>query len=148
MSYENVPTWKREIPEHFKTQEMCNKAFDIEPFSLPYVPDHFKTQELCERAVEEGLYMLMFVPDHFKTKRICERAVKAYPWLLCSLPDSLVVLQEMWCVDFGYIDYLIGWQNAYQRRRVQKASIKEELLPIAWHSCQKMKKKETEKLWA
>ena len=106
---------------------MCNEAFDIEPFSLPYVPVHFKTQELCERAVEEGLYMLMFVPDHFKTKRICERAVKAYPWLLCSLPDWLVVLQEIRCVDFDYIDYLIGWQNAYQRRRVQKASIKEEL---------------------
>ena len=32
MSYENVPTWIREIPEHFKTLEISNQAFDIEHF--------------------------------------------------------------------------------------------------------------------
>ena len=26
MSYENVPCWRREIPQHFKTQEMCDET--------------------------------------------------------------------------------------------------------------------------
>ena len=35
----NVPEWIKEVPEHFKTQEMCNKAVRIEPRSLAFVPD-------------------------------------------------------------------------------------------------------------
>ena len=35
----NVPEWIKEVPEHFKTQEMCNKAVRIEPHSLAFVPD-------------------------------------------------------------------------------------------------------------
>ena len=28
---------------------------------------------------------------------------------------------------------MIKWYHAYQKRKAQKTSIKEELLPIAWH---------------
>ena len=28
---------------------------------------------------------------------------------------------------------MIKWYNGYQNRKAQKAKIKEELLPIAWH---------------
>ena len=153
MSYENFLTWIREIPDHLKLQGMCNEAFDIEPFSLAFIPDHFKTQEICQGVVEEGSYMQMFVSDHYKTK-MCEKAVKAYPWLLWYVPDWFVVLQEMWCEDFDDIDYLIGWRNAYQKRKAQKTSIKLELIPIAWHPDRVMEwrksegeKRDTEALW-
>ena len=39
------------IPDHFKTQEMCNKAVHIEPNLLTYIPDCLKTQEMCNEAV-------------------------------------------------------------------------------------------------
>ena len=49
-------------------------------------------------------------------------------------------------------DKLIKWYECYQKRKAQKAKIKEELLPIAWHPDRVMdwcmseeKKKETEK---
>ena len=42
-----------QIPDHFKTQDMCNKAVKENPCSLEHVPDHFKTQEICNKAVEE-----------------------------------------------------------------------------------------------
>ena len=39
------------VPNHFKTQEMCNDPMDIGPHYLAFVPDSFKTQEMCTKAV-------------------------------------------------------------------------------------------------
>ena len=47
MSYESVPRWIREIPEHFKTQEMCNESVAQFSYTLRYVSDYLKTQEMC-----------------------------------------------------------------------------------------------------
>ena len=43
-----MTSWIVTIPDHLKTQEMCSKAVDLEPFSLAYVPDLFKTQKMCD----------------------------------------------------------------------------------------------------
>ena len=29
------------VPEKFKTQEMCDKAFEEDPFNIEYVPEKF-----------------------------------------------------------------------------------------------------------
>ena len=42
--YAAVPNWIKEIPDHLKTQEMCNEAVRMEPWSLKFVPDHLKTK--------------------------------------------------------------------------------------------------------
>ena len=42
---------------------------------------------------------------------------------------------RLWC-DHHYCcndDSLIRWYEDHKKRKAQKASIKEELLPIAWH---------------
>ena len=85
---------------------------------------------------------------------MCIRAVKAGPWWLYGVPDWFVVLQEMWCEYFDNNDYFIRWCNPYQKRRAQKASIKKELLPIAWHPLRwwdwhvpEDVKRDTEALW-
>ena len=44
-SYESVPRWTREIPEHLKTSEMCIKALEIDPWRLYNIPDKLKTQK-------------------------------------------------------------------------------------------------------
>ena len=42
--------------------------------------------------------------------------------------------QEMWYEDFDDDDdELITWRDAYIKRKTQKAQIKEELIPVAWH---------------
>ena len=78
---------------------------------------------------------------------MCIRAFKMDPWQLTDIPDWFVVLQEMWCEnrdwfvvlqemwceDFDDTNYLIRWRNAYKKRKAQKAKVKEELLPVAWH---------------
>ena len=56
------------IPDHLKTQEMCNKEVDIEPCLLALVPDHLKTEEMCNKAVRWKSYTLRYVPDWFVTQ--------------------------------------------------------------------------------
>ena len=81
---------------------------------LRYVSDHFITQEMCNNAVRDEFFSLQYVPDWFVT----QQQVK------------------IWYDDGEYHnddDEIIKWYNGYKKRKVQKARIKEELLPIAWH---------------
>ena len=114
---------------------MCNKAVRIEPILLVYVPDHFKKQEISDKAA-----------------MLC-------PWSLKYIPDWFVTQQQikLWYDDDYYCnnDTLIEQYDRYKKRKAQKASIKEEILPIAWHPSRywdwcmlEDEKKETEKLWA
>ena len=57
--------------------------------------------------------------------------------------------------DDWYHNKVIEWYDGYRVRKAQKASIKEELLPIAWNPSRywdwcmsEDEEKETEKLWA
>ena len=77
---------------------------------------------------------------------MCEEAVEDEPETTEHVPD----LQ-----DFDDSAYLIRWRNAYQKCKAQKAQIKKELKPIAWHPSRwwdwcmpEDEKQETEKLWA
>ena len=52
-------------------------------------------------------------------------------------PDWFVMQSQtqLWHDDSEYCDddKLVEWYDGYKKRKTQKASIKEELLPIAWH---------------
>ena len=69
---------------------------------------------MCIRAVEAGLGLLGYVSDWFVT----QQQIKVWR-------DD-----DEYCDD----DERIEWHDDYQKRRADKAKIKEELLPIAWHS--------------
>ena len=56
-----------------------------------------------------------------------------------------------WC---DWYDKFLEWHNGYQKRKTQKAQIKEVLLPIAWHLSRYLdwcvpedEKEEIGKLW-
>ena len=44
----------RFITYHLKTQEMCNKAVEEDPYQLGDVPDHFKTHEMANQAIRNN----------------------------------------------------------------------------------------------
>ena len=103
---------------------MCNKPVHENPWFLKYVPDQYKTED--NKAVDWRLYLLQHVPDWFVTQQV-------KPW---------------------HNDKLIEWYEDYKKRKAQKDSIKEELMPIAWHPSRwrdwcvpEDEKKETKKLW-
>ena len=37
--------------------------------SLAYVPDHLKTQDMCDKIVEESPWSLKYVPNWFATQQ-------------------------------------------------------------------------------
>ena len=120
-----------------------------EPYNLLYVPDYIITQEMCEEATRVRPAVFFLIPDCFKTQEMCIRAVKVDPWQLIDVPDWFVIQQEMWYEDFDDDDVLIKWYHGYQKRKAQKASIKEELLVITWYPDRMMDRclLEDEKRW-
>ena len=89
-----------------------------------YVPDNLKTQDMCEEVLSLDSDLVKFVPDWFVTAGMLEK-----------------------CKDDR-------WLEAYKQRKAEKAKIKEELLPVAWHPdrvidwCFSEDEKEVlEKLW-
>ena len=148
----------RFIPDHLKTQEMCNEVMRTMPDAFHLIPDHFKTQGMCIKATEVNLWQLYHVPECFKTQELCNDAVKKKPSSLQYFPDWFMAQGQIkiWHNDDDYCndDEVIEWYEGYQGRMAQKAKIKEELLPIAFHPSRwwdwcipEDEKKETEKLF-
>ena len=101
------------IANSFKTQEMCIKGVQVDPWQMKDVPDHFKTQEMCNKAVVCSPYELRFVPDWFVTQQ------------QIGLRDD--------DNDYYDNDEIIKWCKVYKQRKAQKAKIEGELVRIAWH---------------
>ena len=99
------------IPDRFKTQEMCIRAVNVDPWHLHDAPNHFKTQEISDKAARDHLSYLRFVPDWFVTQGQI----------------------KLWHDDTYYCndDRIIKWYKGYKRHKAQKAQIKKELMAIA-----------------
>ena len=68
---------------------------------------------------------------------MCDKAVKDDPSSLQFVPDWFVTQEQIdiWYDDdyWYHDDELMEWYEGYKKRKTQKAKIKEELIPIAWH---------------
>ena len=82
-----MTSWIITIPDHLKTQEMCNEVVHMKPLSLAYVPDRFKTQEMCDEAVRNKPCMMFFVPEHFKTREMCNEIMGTMSEAFHHIPD-------------------------------------------------------------
>ena len=142
----------------FKTQEVSDDAMRSNPAVFFLVPDSFKSQEMYIKAVEVDPWQLDDAPDHLETQEMCDEAVKDYPFSLQLVPDWFLTRQQIdiwYDGDYIYNDNeMIKWYDGYKKRKTQKTSIKEELLPIAWHPSRwwdwcviEDEKRDTEKLW-
>ena len=56
------------ISDCFKTQEMCIKEVEVDPWQLVGVLDCFKSQNMCDVAVRDDSFSLVCVPDSFVTQ--------------------------------------------------------------------------------
>ena len=90
---------------------------------------------------------------------MCDNAVKDDPSSLRFVPDWFVAREtiDVWYDhDYWYHDdEMIERYDSYKKRKAQKASIKEELLPITWHPLRywdwcmsEDEKRDAEALWA
>ena len=92
---------------------MCINAPEVDPWLLNDIPDYLKTQKTCDKAVKNDHSSMQFVPDWFVTQQHI----------------------DVWYDDYYWYndDDMIEWYDSYKKRKAQKASIKEEVLAIAWH---------------
>ena len=146
------------VPDYLKTKKVCDDAVDKNPEVFFLVPDRFKTKDMRIKALEVDPWSSYDIPDNLKTEGMCNKAVENDRSSLQYVPDCFVIqLQlDIWFDDnyWYHDDDMIEWYKGYKKRMDEKANIKEELLPIAWHPDHVMdwcvsedEKKETEKLW-
>ena len=150
------------VPDHFKTEETCNKEVGRKIYTLNNVSDYIMMQKICNKVVRKNPAAFFLVPDRLKTQEMCIMTIEVGPWQLNDIPDYLntqkmcedVVQrdayssqfifdwfvtqkqQQIWHDGHDYCDddKLIEWYEGYQKWRAKKAKTKEELLPIAWNS--------------
>ena len=49
--------------------QLCNKAILEDGGTLASVPNQYKTQEMCNKAFDNHVHALKFVPDPYKDSR-------------------------------------------------------------------------------
>ena len=75
--------------DNLKTQEMCGRAAEEDPWELKDVPYHFQTEKMCEGVVEKNPWFLGHVPHQYKTEEMCNKAVVCIaPCKLGLVPDD------------------------------------------------------------
>ena len=101
---------------------MCIIVVEADPSNLGNVLDLLKTREMCNKAVKGDSFSLQYVPDWFVTRE------GTYMWHDDSYDDD----GDYWVAgdDDGKF---FKWYEGYKKRKVQKAKVKEEHLPIVWH---------------
>ena len=82
------PEMLKFVPDHLKTKKISEHAVKKLPFVLRYdVPNQYKTQQLCNKAIQENGGTIESVSDSYKNQQICDKAVDNYPHALKSVPD-------------------------------------------------------------
>ena len=61
-----IPSMLQNVPDEYKTKEMCEKAVSKDPHMLKYVPNRYKTQAMCSKAVLKEPELLEYVPNRLK----------------------------------------------------------------------------------
>ena len=59
---------------------MSERAGNANLETLENVPDQFKTQEICEKVIDRKMYFFQYVTDRYKTKKLCKRVADHYSW--------------------------------------------------------------------
>ena len=78
--------------------------------------------------------MLEYVPNHFKSREMGNDVMIEVPLLLRHVPEWFVTQQQLRQFDDYYDNNgYIKWYDGYQKCNAQKAKIRGELMPIAWH---------------
>ena len=136
---ENVSCMLSHALDYFKTPEMCNKAVEADPCAFQYVPEDLITRKMCNKAVGDCSWQLEHVPNQHNTREMCNREVSWHNLCLFqNVPDWFEgAIQQKIKIWYNagsfYDDSLIERHEGYKRRKAGKTKIKEERLPIAWH---------------
>ena len=76
-----------EVCDLCQTQEICNKVIGKDSIMFKFVSNHFKTQEMRERAFKLFFYAFSYILDQYKTQQIRESVILKDPENLQVVPN-------------------------------------------------------------
>lgn len=86
--FEKQPELFYNIPDKFKTKELCESALKQDGYYLKLIPDEKKTVDLCKLAIENSPYAIPFILDEMKGEKQYLKMVKDNPVNLKGIPDE------------------------------------------------------------
>jgi hypothetical protein len=108
----------RDIPDIFKTPEICSRIVKRHPFEIRYVPDEFLSTEMCMEVVQEKMKdTLMHIPRKYINKEMCLHVLKTDPASFPYIP--FVLRDEDVC--------LCAFQNGVSIRKLPKDKLVEAM---------------------
>lgn len=57
------------VPEEYKTQELCEMALDQNNEAFKFMPEKYKTKKICGIALRQNPSLLQYVPEKYKTEK-------------------------------------------------------------------------------
>ena len=67
---------------------MCDRAIEFDPCMLCFIPDHYKTREVCNKAFKV-VYDIQFIPEKFITQEMCDKACELdYDYLILYINNN------------------------------------------------------------
>jgi hypothetical protein len=78
------------VPVTMFTAERCLELVTANGNVLEYIPTHLQTLELCRVAIEQNGYALRFVPAHLRTLELCSVAVENNGDALEFVPKNII----------------------------------------------------------
>jgi hypothetical protein len=82
----------KNIPEKYKTLEICEISILNNSLSLQYVPNNLRTYDLCIKSVIKNSYSLEYVPEKLKDINICMIAINRNGFTIKFVPETLITL--------------------------------------------------------
>jgi hypothetical protein len=124
----------RLIPRKFKTQEICETAFEHNPGLFVYIPYECKTQKMCNEYINYDTEYVSQIPEKYFTQEMCDTLFKRDITCINHIPKHFRT-QEMWNVfGIGNITNLkntpIKFQNAKTWNETLKIYLKHRIFSI------------------
>lgn len=89
------PMLLKHVPINYRTEELCNMAFNSDIRTFPFLNKKFITHDMCIDAVKFDGALLKYVPDVHFTNSVCIEAIKQKPIAIDHIKNPTI---EMWKV--------------------------------------------------
>ena len=111
----NLPYLLRYVADHYKTQNMCDKAIPENDETFKSVSDCYRSQEMCSKSVNNCPQASKFVPDCLKN--MFDKAVNIYISTTKFVPKCYEI-QQMCNLAvnrcFFVFDSILDWYKAQE----------------------------------
>lgn len=87
--YSSTLDFLKNMNPDYMQQSTANRIFEKQPELFYNIPDKFKTKELCEAALRKDGYYLKLIPDEKKTVELCKMAIENSPYAIPYILDEM-----------------------------------------------------------